>query len=196
MPINRPLTTKEEEAWQFAKEAHKTQVRKFIGLPYFDAHVSKVNGIVKLYTTDEDLLCAALLHDTIEDCFDTIEEGYRVISEKFGKVIADLVMELTSSDDDIKNKFGGSKAKYLSHKMLNMSDGALLIKLADRLQNIADAFTVSVSFRNSYSKETRFIISEIESNRLNMNRNQQLLIGDIKSKLRNIKRFIKRFSEF
>jgi len=77
-----------------------------------------------------------------------------------------------------------------------MSDGALLIKLADRLQNIADAFTVSVSFRNSYSKETRFIISEIESNRLNMNRNQQLLIGDIKSKLRNIKRFIKRFSEF
>ena len=69
---NLPITPREQLAWDFAKAAHAGQVRKFTGLPYFDNHVQKVNGTVKLYTTDEDLLIAALLHDVPEDCFDNI----------------------------------------------------------------------------------------------------------------------------
>jgi (p)ppGpp synthase/HD superfamily hydrolase len=56
---NAPITPKEKLAWEFAQRAHKDQVRKFTGQSYFDAHVQKVNGTLKLYTTDEVTLIAA-----------------------------------------------------------------------------------------------------------------------------------------
>ena len=95
---NSPITPREQLAWDFAKAAHQGQVRKFSGKSYFDAHVQKVNGTVKLYTTDEDLLIAAILHDVPEDCYDSIWEGYSEIKKLFGKRVADLVMELTSNE--------------------------------------------------------------------------------------------------
>jgi (p)ppGpp synthase/HD superfamily hydrolase len=193
---NRPITIKEKEAWKFAKELHKGQVRKLIELPYFDAHVQKVNGIVKQYTTDEDILCAALLHDTIEDCFESVQVGYNIIKEKFGKRVADIVLELTSSKDDIKNKFD-SKGDYLIYKMSRMSNDALIVKLADRLQNISDSFTASERFRNNYFMETSKIMHQLEKNR-RYTRVQSLLADQIKMKLDNISSIfkIKRFSEF
>lgn len=192
---NRPITPKEKLAWDFAKEAHKGQIRKFINKPYFGAHVVKVNGIVKQYTTDEDLLCAALLHDVIEDCFEDPEVGYHVIEEEFGKRVADIVMELTSSKEDIDENYN-SKADYLIVKMIHMSDDALVIKLADRLQNISDAFTASERFRNKYFQETVKIMDELKGHR-RYNRVQGLLVNQIKMKLENISSIfkIKRFDE-
>ena len=192
---NRPITPKERKAWNFAKEAHKGQVRKFINKPYFGAHVVKVNGIVKQYTTDEDLLCAALLHDVIEDCFEDPEVGYHVIEEEFGKRVADIVMELTSSKEDIDENYN-SKADYLIVKMIHMSDDALVIKLADRLQNISDAFTASERFRTKYFQETVKIMDELKGHR-RYNRVQSLLVNQIKMKLDNINSIfkIKRFDE-
>jgi (p)ppGpp synthase/HD superfamily hydrolase len=192
---NRPITPKEKLAWDFAKESHKGQIRKFINKPYFGAHVVKVNGIVKQYTTDEDILCAALLHDVIEDCFEDPEVGYHVIEEKFGKRVADIVMELTSSKEDIDDNYN-SKADYLIVKMIHMSDDALVIKLADRLQNISDAFTASERFRNKYFQETVQIMDELKGHR-RYNRIQGLLVNQIKMKLENIGSIfkIKRFDE-
>jgi (p)ppGpp synthase/HD superfamily hydrolase len=192
---NRPITPKERKAWNFAKEAHKGQIRKFINKPYFGAHVVKVNGIVKQYTTDEDLLCAALLHDVIEDCFEDPEVGYHIIEEEFGKRVADIVMELTSSKEDIDDNYD-SKADYLIVKMIHMSDDALIIKLSDRLQNISDAFTASERFRTKYFQETVQIMDELEGHR-RYNRVQSLLVNQIKMKLDNINSIfkIKRFDE-
>ena len=192
---NRPITPKERKAWNFAKEAHKGQIRKFINKPYFGAHVVKVNGIVKQYTTDEDLLCAALLHDVIEDCFEDPEVGYHIIEEEFGKRVADIVMELTSSKEDIDDNYN-SKADYLIVKMIHMSDDALIIKLSDRLQNISDAFTASERFRTKYFQETVQIMDELEGHR-RYNRVQDLLVNQIKMKLDNINSIfnIKRFDE-
>lgn len=182
---NYPLTEKEKEAWDFAKDAHKNQIRKFTNKPYFDAHVAPVNGVVKLYTTDENLLITALLHDTIEDCFKYFWKGYSVIKEMFGQQIADLVAELTSSKDEIKHKYDGSKTNYLIYKMSNMSDDALLVKLADRFKNIEDAFTASEKFRNKYYIETKEIIEELEKAR-HLDGIHRLLANDIKAKLDNI----------
>ena len=195
MSRNRTLTPKEKEAWDFAKDLHKDQVRKFINKPYFTAHVQKVNGIAKQYTMDEDILCAALLHDTIEDCFEDPEVGHHIIEEKFGKKIADIVQELTSSKDEIDNDYD-SKADYLVVKMIHMTDEALFIKLCDRLQNISDAFTASERFRNNYFQETVQIMNELEKNR-RFNRIQGLLVNQIKMKLTNIGSIfkIKRFNE-
>lgn len=193
---NRPITEKERLAWDFAKEAHKSQIRKFINQPYFDAHVQKVNGIVKRYTRDEDILCAALLHDTLEDCFDDPDVGYLQLKEMFGKRVADLVLEVTSDGDEIDHNYNGSKTDYLTEKMIHMSDDALIVKLADRLQNISDAFTASEKFRNKYYAETVSIIKEVEKNRP-LNNVHNLIIREIKAKLDNIGNIfkIKRFDQ-
>ena len=193
---NRPLTEKEKLAWDFAKKAHRGQVRKFINKPYFGAHVVKVNGIVKQYTTDEDILCAALLHDVLEDCYDDLEVGYNELKDIFGKSVADLVSELTSDGDEIDDEYEGNKGDYLTNKMINMSNGALIIKLSDRLQNISDAFTASERFRNKYFEETSKIVESLESSR-QFNRIQRLLLNQIKMKLDNISSIfkIKRFDE-
>lgn len=193
---NKGITPREKQAWEFAKQAHKGQVRKFINKPYFDAHVQKVNGIVKQYTNDEDLLIAALLHDVIEDCYEDKDVGYHEIKDIFGERVANLVKELTSLDDELDYDYDGNKTDYLIDKMINMSDDALIIKLADRLQNISDAFTANENFRNKYFEETSRIIDDLERLR-KFNRIQNLLVTEIKAKLANIKSFfkLKRFDE-
>ena len=94
-------------------------------------------------------------------------------------------MELTSNEEEMKHRYDGSKKDYLIHKLVNMSDDALIIKLADRLKNIEDAFTASEKFRNNYFNETVAIISAVEKER-SLNRIQRILVNEIKSKLDNI----------
>lgn len=194
---NTPLTDKERHAWKFAKEAHTGQIRKFISNSYFDAHVKNVNGIVKKYTTEEDLLCASILHDVVEDCYDDIEIGIYEISDLFGKRVGDLVSELTSLKDEIDDDYDGDKTTYLVDKLIHMSNDALIIKLADRLQNISDAFTSTDRFRKNYFEQTCIIIEELEKHR-QFNRIHRLLIDEIKAKLKNIGNYfrIKRFKDF
>ncbi len=194
---NRPITEKELQAWNFARDAHKGQVRRFLNLPYFDAHVSKVNEIVKRYTIDEDILCASILHDVPEDCYEDYEVGLAMIENLFGRRVSKLVGELTSIKDEIDDEYQGDKASYLTDKMINMSDDALLIKLADRLQNISDAFTATERFRNKYFEETSKIVDSLERHR-QFNKIHTLLLGEIKAKLSNIQSIfrIKRFRDF
>jgi (p)ppGpp synthase/HD superfamily hydrolase len=194
---NRPITRKEREAWKFAKQAHRGQVRRFIGLSYFDAHVKRVNEIVKRYTTEEDILCASILHDVPEDCYDDYEVGLAEIENLFGSRVSKLVEELTSLKDEIDEVYDGDKASYLTDKMIHMSDDALIIKLADRLQNISDAFTATERFRNKYFEETCKIVEDLERHR-QFNRIQTLLLNEIKAKLSNIGSIfrIKRFNDF
>lgn len=187
---NAPITPKEKLAWEFAQRAHKDQVRKFTGDPYFDAHVQKVNGTLKLYTTDEATLIAALVHDVAEDCYDNIWDAYADVKELFGKEVADIMLELTSNTDEIRHKWGGSKTNYLINKMLKMSDKAFTIKLSDRFNNIADAFTASERFRTNYYRETCAIVDAMEDGRT-FTRVQRQLLDDIKAKLDNIKKIFK-----
>ena len=153
----KPLTELEKKAWDFALKAHEGVNRRFTQFSYFDGHVRKVFKHLKEVETDPELGAAALLHDTLEDC-DGVT--YEVILKGFGKRVADIVQELTSSDKKIESV---GKANYLLHKMINMSDGALLIKLCDRLQNVSDHPTASDKFRNKYYNETRFIRSKLAS---------------------------------
>lgn len=173
----------EEKAWNFAKKCHAGQVRKFSGNSYFDEHVVGVFNILKSYVPDDpELGSSALLHDTIEDCFPTESEGYDEISNQFGTSIADIVMELTS--DGLKIKEMG-KAKYLSTKMINMSDKALIVKLCDRKHNISDAFTANPKFRERYYFETKEICKSLRENR-KLTSIQNKILSDIESSLKDI----------
>ena len=141
---------------------------------------------------DYDLFLAALLHDVVEDCYEDENkwQGYTDIKELFGKEVADIVWELTSDEDEMKHKWGGNKANYLINKMLKMSDKAFTIKLSDRFNNIADAFTASERFRNNYYRETCAIVDAMEEGRT-FTRVQRQLLDDIKAKLDNIKKIFK-----
>jgi len=88
--------TRFEEACIFALEKHQGQVRKIKHTPYI-LHPFEVANIIATLTTDEDVMIAGLLHDTVEDT-DT-EPGE--IKEKFGSRVYKLVMSET--EDKLAN---------------------------------------------------------------------------------------------
>jgi len=88
--------TKFEEACVFALEKHQGQVRKLKKTPYI-LHPYEVANIVATLTTDEDVMIAGLLHDTVEDTDTEPSE----IREKFGSRVYKLVMSET--EDKLAN---------------------------------------------------------------------------------------------
>ena len=62
-----------DRAIEFATKAHKGQYRKGTKRPYI-VHPMEVGEIVSSMTTDEEIISAAILHDTIEDCKGITEE--------------------------------------------------------------------------------------------------------------------------
>jgi guanosine-3',5'-bis(diphosphate) 3'-pyrophosphohydrolase len=115
-------------------DKHKEQKRDRNDYPYI-IHPISVFSIVKKYkhsTKSEMILCAALLHDVLEDTPTT----YADLMIEFTKDIADIVLELTNNTDAIQIQ---GKVPYMQHKMQHMSSYALIIKLADTLDNLTDA---------------------------------------------------------
>ena len=76
-----------EKAMKFATRAHEGQFRKGTQRPYI-VHPVEVSEIVAEMTDDEDVICAAVLHDTIEDC-----EGVsqRLLAQEFSEKVAYIV---------------------------------------------------------------------------------------------------------
>lgn len=168
-----------KKAAAFAKERHTGQTRKFDGKPYF-IHPVRVARIVKQFKGKskniDDLMTAAFLHDTVEDTPTTLME----IKSKFGNLVASLVKELTSDADKIK-KLG--KTDYLSNKMTEeLTDYALVLKLADRLDNVSDFPKATASFVEKYKKETNSILKKLEERELTST--QKKLVAAIKEKLK------------
>jgi (p)ppGpp synthase/HD superfamily hydrolase len=127
------MCSKTIKALRFAKEKHFGQFRKGSNLPYI-VHPIDVAKKVRRYKTSkniEELVCAAYLHDVVEDCNVTLDE----IRIQFGDMVCQLVGELTSCNIQIK-KMG--KKEYLKQKMVGMTSYGLTIKLADRLSNVSD----------------------------------------------------------
>ena len=120
------------KAAEFAAEKHRHQRRK-------DAHASPyINHPIQLAkllaneggVTDANVLCAALLHDTIEDTETTAEE----LRALFGDAITDIVLEVT--DDKALSK-EDRKRLQIEHAP-HVSHQAKLVKLADKICNLRD----------------------------------------------------------
>jgi len=159
------------KAVQFASEKHKGQTRKVSGLPYV-IHPITVAFLLadnKESKRLEELMVACLLHDTLEDTDTTFEE----LASEFTPLVASLVHELTSDDDEIE-RIG--KNEYLTKKMTGMSSYALVIKLADRLSNIMDSPT------ESYREDTADMLNTLETKR-NLSGSQVKIVGEIRKLL-------------
>jgi guanosine-3',5'-bis(diphosphate) 3'-pyrophosphohydrolase len=121
-----------EKALQFATEKHKNHTRQnkekspYIVHPIAVCHIlSDVGGV-----EDAKILAAALLHDTLEDTPTTREE----LIENFGERICSLVEEVSDDKTLPKHK---RKDLQIQHAP-ELSEGATLIKLADKISNVKD----------------------------------------------------------
>ncbi len=136
----------------FAACAHKDQKRKYTGEPYV-THCRNVMDIVAQHTTATAPICAAALHDCIEDTSVTRAD----IEEVFGKDIADLVEEVT----DVSRPGHGNRAvrKQMDreHIAKSSSNGAT-IKLADLIDNTSSIVKYDKDFAKIYLKEKALLL--------------------------------------
>lgn len=168
-------------ALAYATQAHQGQTRSG-GEPYI-GHPVRVAQIVQRYKQSHNidaLIQAAYLHDTIEDT-DTTQEA---LHDLFGGLVASLVLELTSDLEKIKQV---GKKDYLAKKMAHeLSSWGLVIKLADRLDNVQDIATAKDDkWRNRYKSETLHIMDYIEQNRV-LTSTHRKLVSLIRDKLKEI----------
>ena len=137
------------KALKFSTAAHAAvnQKRKYTGDDYI-VHPIAVSNIVKENGGTEDMIAAALLHDTLEDTNVTKEQ----IAEEFGWKIFKLVVELT----DVTKPADGNRAtrKAIEAKRLGMaSKEAQMIKLADLIDNTKSIFEHDPKFAKVYRQE-------------------------------------------
>ena len=167
-------------ALQYAVKAHKDQFRSD-GSPYIK-HPERVADFVRKFKKSKNLdalISAAFLHDTIEDTDTT----HKDLEKMFGGLVASLVKELTSDKDKIKEV---GKTDYLAQKMANMSSWALVIKLADRLDNVQDIATAKTpEWRRKYRAETESVLTRLEKSR-ELSGTHKKIIKSIRDKLKEI----------
>jgi guanosine-3',5'-bis(diphosphate) 3'-pyrophosphohydrolase len=126
-------------ALAYAADKHRNQRRKDIGsLPFINHPIALVTLLCNEGgISDPQVLCAAILHDTLEDTDATLEE----LREHFGARIAEVVAEVT--DDKLLPK---AKRKHLQiEHAAQLSHDAKLVKLADKTCNLRDVIAVPPS---------------------------------------------------
>lgn len=119
----------------FAARAHRDQRRKGAAQePYINHPIEVSRLIIECEPgTDEDILCAAVLHDVIEDCGATRDE----IAACFNDIIADIVLEVS---DDKALPRDERKAKQIETAPY-LTNGAKLVRLADKVANVGAMLT-------------------------------------------------------
>ncbi len=118
------------KALEFATKAHAGQFRKGTKRPYI-VHPIEVGDIVSSMTKDEEIISAAILHDTIEDCEGVTKE---VLEREFSSRVVELVMQ--ESEDKTKSWMERKSATI--NRMATAEHDIRIIGLADKLSNMRD----------------------------------------------------------
>ena len=129
-----------DSAIKYAIDKHQGQLRKREGTPYI-LHPLEAAAIANDLTKDENVLIAAVLHDTVEDTEATIEE----VREKFGDRVAELVASETENKRESlppEETWEIRKKESLEH-LKNTEDPAVkILWLADKLSNIRTIYQI------------------------------------------------------
>lgn len=137
---------------EFAAKAHRNQKRKYTGDPYIN-HPIAVMNIVASVTSDIDMLCAAVLHDVVEDCDVTIDE----IMGRFGNIVAAMVSDLTDVSKPEDGNRATRKAIDRAHTAQSMANSKT-IKLADLIDNASDISQHDKGFAAVYMAEKKLLL--------------------------------------
>lgn len=152
-------------AFELGERAHRGQTRHS-GEAYI-THPLSVAGILADLRLDSDGICAAILHDTLEDTDVTRAELERL----FNPLVADLVDGVTKLDKVKFQTRQEANAESFRKMVMAMSRDlrVILIKLADRLHNMRTIGAMSTGSRQRIAMETLEIYAPI-AQRLGMNR--------------------------
>ena len=128
--MNNPLeTTFFDKAVKFAVEAHQSTERRGKGYPYI-IHPMEAASIVATITNDQEMLAAAILHDTVEDTDVTIEQ----IRDLFGNRVAELVHHETAPLDE--NLSWCEKKTEQVKQLADAPYDSKVVALGDKLSNM------------------------------------------------------------
>lgn len=160
------------KAYEYAKTLHEGQFRKS-GEAYI-CHPIAVAEIVAGLELDTDSICAALLHDTLEDCSDKVD--LVTIKKEFGEQVAELVDGLTKLvhipfDDREEAQMESLRKMFLA---MAKDIRVIFIKLADRLHNMRTLDAQPEEKRRRIALETMHVYAPL-AHRLGMQRIKQEL---------------------
>jgi len=149
------------KALEFSARKHKNQRRKDVeASPYINHPISLANILCnEAHVTDVNVICGALLHDTIEDTETEPEE----LQDEFGVEIKDIVMDVT---DDTSLHRHQRKQAQIDHAP-HISREAKLVKLADKISNLRDVSSNpppswSLDRRQQYFEWAKKVIDQLQ----------------------------------
>ena len=179
--LNAYLATKHRKkveiitkAFNFARQAHKG-VKRRSGEPYIMHPIAVAKIVCIEIGLGSTSICAALLHDVVEDTDYTVED----IENIFGAKIAQIVDGLTKISGGIFGDRASAQAENFKKLLLTMSNDirVILIKIADRLHNMRTLGSMLPSKQYKIAGETLYIYAPL-ANRLGLNK--------IKTELENL----------
>ncbi len=148
-----------ERAYRYSENAHKEQMRRS-GEPYF-VHPERVAGIITELKLDTASICAALLHDVVEDTLATVED----LSRDFGEEVAQLVDGVTKLGKINFASKEDRQAESFRKMVIAMARDirVLLIKLCDRLDNMRSLEFMKADAQERIAQETLDIYAPLAS---------------------------------
>ena len=162
------------KAFNFANQAHKG-IKRRSGEPYIMHPLAVAQIVCTEIGLGSTSICAALLHDVVEDTDYTVED----IENIFGPKIAQIVDGLTKISGGIFGDRASAQAENFKKLLLTMSDDirVILIKIADRLHNMRTLGSMLPNKQFKIAGETLYIYAPL-ANRLG--------IYKIKTELENL----------
>ena len=154
------------KAFNFAKQAHKG-VRRLSGEPYIMHPIAVAQIACEEVGVGSTSICAALLHDVVEDTDYTVED----IENIFGAKVAQIVDGLTKISGGIFGEQASAQAENFKNLLLTMSDDirVILIKICDRLHNMRTLASQPANKKYKIAGETLYIYAPL-ANRLGLNK--------------------------
>ena len=154
------------KAFNFAKQAHKG-VKRRSGEPYIMHPIAVAQIACSEIGLGSTSICAALLHDVVEDTDYTVED----IENLFGPKVAQIVDGLTKISGGIFGDRASAQAENFKKLLLTMNDDirVILIKIADRLHNMRTLGSMLPNKQYKIAGETLYIYAPI-ANRLGLNK--------------------------
>ena len=162
------------KAFNFAKQAHKG-VRRLSGEPYIMHPIAVAQIVCSEIGLGSTSICAALLHDVVEDTEYTVED----IENMFGAKIAQIVDGLTKISGGIFGEQASAQAENFKKLLLTMSEDirVILIKIADRLHNMRTLESQPANKQYKIAGETLYLYAPLA---------HRLGLYKIKSELENL----------
>ena len=154
------------KAFNFAKQAHKG-VKRRSGEPYIMHPIAVAQIACSEIGLGSTSICAALLHDVVEDTDYTVED----IENLFGPKIAQIVDGLTKISGGIFGDRASAQAENFKKLLLTMNDDirVILIKIADRLHNMRTLGSMLPNKQYKIAGETLYIYAPL-AHRLGLNK--------------------------